>query len=220
LGDIYDLPPIPPAPITTPRDDDPHPTITATPPPHRYTAPLLHPPTSIGILTAEPIRRWLNGKGEWDEKYARELKQAKARRAKIHTQLLQHLNEARRNSGGSGDVPEERENPPPSALYGRTVHAFEEERGERLEAKRRSKDAAGAGAGAGVGLGLWGWSKLGWGHDQHTVVKEKKEEIKMEKMEKKAHRIEEKEAKRKNINKRRTSMEPVLAESTEIEAEE
>ncbi|KAF8459421.1 Alpha/Beta hydrolase protein [Terfezia claveryi] len=115
LGDIYDLPPIPPAPITTPKeDDDPHPTITATPPPHRYTAPLLRPPTSIGILTAEPIRRWLEGKGEWDEKYARELKQAKSRRAKIHTQLfLQQLNEARRNSSGSGVVSEEeRENPP------------------------------------------------------------------------------------------------------------
>ncbi|RPB29540.1 alpha/beta-hydrolase [Terfezia boudieri ATCC MYA-4762] len=220
LGDIYDLPPIPLAPITTPKeDDDPHPTITATPPPHRYTAPLLHPPASIGILTAEPIRRWLEGKREWDEKYARELKQAKSRRAKIHTQLLvQQLNEARRNIGGSGDVSEkeeERDNPPPSALYGRTVHAFEEEKGERLEAKRRSKNAAGtaAGAGAGVGLGLWGWSKLGWGHDQHTVVREKKEEIKMEKMEKKAHKIEDKEAKRKNT-RRKTSMEPVLAEES------
>ncbi|KAF8422637.1 Alpha/Beta hydrolase protein [Tirmania nivea] len=223
MGDIYDLPPIPPAPITTPKeDDDPHPTITSTPPPHRYTAPLLHPPTSIGILTAEPIKRWLKGKGDWDEKYARELKQAKAKRAKIHTQLLllpTQLNEARRNSSGSGDVPEEKENPPPSALYGRTVHAFEEEKGERLEAKRRGKDAAGAGAG--VGLGLWGWSKIGWGHDQHTMVREKKEGIKMEKMEKKAHRMEEKEAKKKKKNTRKTSIEPVLAEeTTEMEAED
>jgi len=141
----------------------------------------------------------------WDENYARELKQAMARRAKIHTQLLlPQLNEARRSST---DVPEE-ETPPPSALYGRTVHAFEEEKDKRLEAKRKGKDASGAKAG--VGLGLWGWSKLGWGHDQHTVVKEKKEEIKLEKMEKKAHRIEEKVAKEaERRGRKNTLMEPV-----------
>ena len=184
-GEIYDLPPIPPNPIVS-RSDDPHPTITATPPPHIYTSPLLYPTTSIGVLTAEPIRRWLEAKRTWDTKYAREGRNATAKRARVHAQLLlPQLNNARQ---GDAERQVEKENPPPSALYGRTLHAFEEEKEKKREERRKITGKEG-----GIGLGLWGWSKFAWGHDQSTMVKEIKKEKKASKNERKGAKEKERE---------------------------
>ena len=191
-GDIYDLPPIPPDSIISQSGDPhPHPTITATPSPHAYTSPLLHPTTSIGVLTAEPIRRWLEMKKTWDTKYERDHRSAKAKRTRIHTQLLlPQLNNARHQDADRSQVVE-KENPPPGALYGRTLHAFEEEKEKKREERRKK-----TGKEEGFGLGLWGWSKCAWGHDQSTIVKEIKKEKRARQHEKK----EEKKEAKKNEN--------------------
>jgi len=72
--------------------------------------------SEIGVIHAGPTKRWLHAKAKWDAKYAKEKRRA---------QLARRQEYARAQKDGflGGDLVGER--PPPSALAGRPIVAFE-----------------------------------------------------------------------------------------------
>ena len=126
------------------------------------------------------MRRWLEGKRAWDARYARDTRRVAARRARLHSQILPQLNAAHQGEVGDQELP------PPSALYGRTIHVFEE-RKEAKKEERRNKH----GKGSNLALGLWTWTWIGQKHDASTLAREKQQLHK-----EKTQRVQEKRGKK------------------------
>jgi acetyl esterase/lipase len=105
------------------------------------------PPDQIGVLTPEPVKRWMEAKKIWDERYAKEKRRVQRRRMKEMVELGK--------VGGDGD--DDGERPPPSAAVGRKKGAVNgaEEGVSKLETN--------------WGLSMW----AGWGgkHDKRMVGK-------------------------------------------------
>ncbi|KAF3936874.1 hypothetical protein ABW19_dt0205764 [Dactylella cylindrospora] len=111
----------------------------------------------IGCIKPEPVRRWMEGKQQWDSKYAKAKKRVQLQRAKEIAEggYLQFEDD------GSGVV----EKPPPSALAGRR-----RKEGEALP-DRSFKPS----------YGLKLWSFIGSKQDTKTIKAEDRKEGKVEK---------------------------------------
>jgi acetyl esterase/lipase len=102
----------------------------------------------VGVIKPDPVRKWIEAKQQWDEKYARI-------KRKLQKQRIKDMTTGGSVGFGAG------ESPPPSALAGRRKK-------DDLEAVKNNKKS----------MGLAMWSKWGSKHDEHTIEREVKAEQK------------------------------------------
>ncbi|KAK6534999.1 hypothetical protein TWF281_006297 [Arthrobotrys megalospora] len=110
----------------------------------------------IGCIKPEPVRRWMEGKQQWDSKYAKAKKRVQEQRAKE----IAEGGYVGFEDDGSGVE----ERPPPSALAGR----------------RRKKGEVVPGRSFRPSYGLKLWSMIGSKQDVKTIEAEQKKEKKQE----------------------------------------
>ena len=119
-----------------------HGTVTALPPPSELPACNMLP-EDIGVVKVGPVRKWLEARRQWDNRFG-------STAAKVQKQRLKAMVAGYEGFDG--------ETPPPSALAGRRKVA-EEDKAKDLKKRKKS-----------VGLALW--SVWGSKHDEATVIRE------------------------------------------------
>ncbi|KAI5778087.1 Alpha/Beta hydrolase protein [Geopyxis carbonaria] len=130
--------------------------------PSDFTAPaavLAQPVDTIGVITPEPVKRWLHGKELWDARYAAEKRAVQQRQL---AELAALPSDA-----------DEREDVPPSAAYNRR--------------RTGGGDGVGGRGVTGLGLGVWIWGvwggkdiKRGVGHEEKRVDRIERRRERME----------------------------------------
>ena len=118
-----------------------HGTVTALPPPSELPSCNM-PPEEIGVVKVGPVKKWLEARRQWDNRFG-------STAAKVQKRRLKEMIAGYEGFDG--------ESPPPSALAGRRKVAEE----DKAKDKKRKKS---------MGLALW--SLWGSKHDEATVIRE------------------------------------------------
>ena len=174
-GHVYDLPPIPAPPSSTQSPGGFDASVDTAEDVHPYIQPLTLPPSAIGVIKPEPVKRWMEGKLQWDTRYARQKRAVQRRR--LREIAIDGEYKTRTDSAPST------ERPPPSALFGRRYALEWSGRLRRMVAMGTKNTQSGGvdtpaevGEGekapkkkSGLGWGLGLWMLMGSGHDK-TVV--------------------------------------------------